>query len=485
MAKILFTHSYFLQFDPKQWELQQPYAPLGTLYAAALIRSNNFEVALHDTMFCKQADELIAPLKAFNPDWLVIYDDGFNYLTKMCLSNMRDAAYDMIRIAKTAGCKVAVSSSDSTDNYVEYLAVGADVVLLGEAEKTLEELLLLDEKKLDWQHIKGIAYQHDNEVKKNTKREVLKNLDDLPYPAWDLVKMTAYKNAWLNSTGYFSINMGTTRGCPFKCNWCAKPIYGNRYNSRSPENVVAELLMLKNLYQYNHVWFCDDIFGLKPQWVNQFANELKKHNLSFEFKIQSRVDLLLENQQIEDLARAGCTNVWVGAESGSQKILDAMDKGTQVAQIYEATRLLKKHHIKPAFFIQFGYPGENMDDILKTINMINDLLPEDIGVSISYPLPGTLFYENVKSQLKQKTHWTDSDDLTLMFKNSYSANFYKQLHRYVHKNYRKHQALDAIINLIKKPTLQKIKTIRRAGSYLYYVPATIIEKNKLMRLQND
>jgi hypothetical protein len=126
-----------------------------------------------------------------------------------------------------------------------------------------------------------------------------------------------------------------------------------------------------------------------------------------------------------------------------------------------------------------------MDDILKTINMINDLLPEDIGVSISYPLPGTLFYENVKSQLQQKTHWTDSDDLTLMFKNTFTANFYKQLHRYVHKNYRKHQALEAIINIIKKPTLQKIKTIKRAGSYLYYVPATIYEKNKLMRLQHD
>ena len=191
--------------------------------------------------------------------------------------------------------------------------------------------------------------------------------------------------------------MSTTRGCPFKCNWCAKPIYGNRYNSRSVKHVIAELKYLNQIFDFDHIWFCDDIFGLKPGWVEEFAKAVANEKLTFKFKIQTRVDLLLEENTIELLAAAGCETAWVGAESGSQKILDAMDKGTQVSQIYEATRLLKKHGIKPAFFLQFGYPGETMQDIQLTIQMLNDLLPDDIGISVSYPLPVTKFFEQVKS----------------------------------------------------------------------------------------
>jgi radical SAM superfamily enzyme YgiQ (UPF0313 family) len=483
--KVLITHSYFLRFDPKQWSLQQPYAPLGTMYAAAVLRKINCDVRFYDTMFAQKADEIIPLLNSHKPDWFIIYDDGFNYLTKMCLTNMRDAAFEMIEMAKNRGCKVAVSSSDSTDHYAAYLQKGADIILLGEAEETLEELIRLDRQQQNWQHIKGIACSVNENIVVNPRRAVIKNLDDIPFPAWDMVDVAQYKKRWLQSSGYFSINMGTTRGCPYKCNWCAKPIYGNRYNNRTVENVVEELKMLKKNYQFDHVWFCDDIFGLKPGWVKAFADLVEHEKLKFEFKIQSRVDLLLEDKQISDLARAGCTNVWVGAESGSQKILDAMDKGTKVEQIYEATRLLKKNGIKPAFFIQFGYIGEKMEDIDKTIQMINDLLPEDIGVSVSYPLPGTQFYERVKHDLVNKTNWSDSDDLALMFKNTYTAEFYKQLHRYVHKNYRKHQALDTIKYLMKAPQKSSIGKVKRAASYAWYVPATIIEKRKLKRLQHE
>lgn len=485
MMKVLITHSYFLRFDAKQWGLQQPYAPIGAMYASAVLRNMNCEVSFHDTMFAEKGDEVIAPLNKHKPDWFIIYDDGFNYLTKMCLTNMREAAFEMIQLAKDSGCKVAVSSSDSTDRYEEYLQKGADVVLLGEAEETIQELIKLDAEQQSWHHIKGIACKIAIDTICNPRRAVIKDLDNIPFPAWDLIDMAQYKQRWLSSSGYFSINMGTTRGCPYKCNWCAKPIYGNRYNNRSVENVVEELKMLKEKYAFDHVWFCDDIFGLKPGWVKAFADLLEKETIKFQFKIQSRVDLLLEDKQIADLARAGCNNVWVGAESGSQKILDAMDKGTQVEQIYEATRLLKKHGIKPAFFIQFGYPGETMKDIEKTMDMINDLLPEDIGVSVSYPLPGTKFYEQVKHEMVNKTNWSDSDDLALMFKNTYQADFYKQLHRYVHKNYRKHQAVETIKLLFNSPSKSTYFTLKRAASYAWYLPATIIEKKKLNRLQHE
>ena len=484
MKKILFTHSYFLRFDPKQWATGQPYAPLGTLYAAALTREHGYDVHFFDAMFARQAEEIIPQLENIKPDFFVIYDDGFNYLTKMCLTNMRKAAFKMIQFAKEKDCKVIVSSSDSTDRFEMYLNEGADFILLGEAEQTLLELVnSIGKNETDFFHIESLAFRHNNAVVKTARRSVMKELDTLPFPAWDLVDMEPYRNMWLKHAGYFSMNMGTTRGCPFKCNWCAKPIYGNRYNVRSPENAVAELMMLKEKYNFDHIWFCDDIFGLKPGWVNAFANLVEKNKLHFKFKMQGRVDLLLQENNIKDLARAGCDNIWMGAESGSQKILDAMDKGTTVEQIYEATHLLKKTGIKPSFFIQFGYLNETRSDIEKTIGMINKLLPYEIGISVSYPLPGTGFYEKVKDQLKEKTNWTDSDELALMFSNTFKPAFYKQLHTYVHKTYRKHVAFENLKQLFLHPFKSNVRTVKKAVSGIYYLPAAFFDKQKLRKLE--
>jgi len=486
MSKILFSHSYFLRFDQKQWSIGQPYAPLGTLYAAASMRKNGYSVSVFDTMFVHKPEEVIPLLENTSPDFFVIYDDGFNYLTKMCLTNMREAAFKMIQYAKAKGCTVIVSSSDSTDRFEMYLNEGADFILLGEAELTLLELIKnIEQKQQDFFGIQGLAFKHNNSVVKTTRRTVMRDLDELPFPAWDLIDMEPYRRSWLKNAGYFSMNMGTTRGCPFKCNWCAKPIYGNRYNSRSPQNVIDELKMLKEKYAFDHIWFCDDIFGLKPGWVNEFATLTEKEELRFKFKIQSRADLLVQENYIVDLARAGCDNVWMGAESGSQKILDAMDKGTLVSQIYEATSLLKKHHIKPSFFIQFGYLGETKDDIEKTIAMINQLLPYEIGISVSYPLPGTGFYEKVKNELHNKSNWTDSDEMALMFRNTYQPAFYKQLHSYVHKSYRKHIAFENLRQLFTDHAKLNFVIVKKILSGLYYAPATFFEKMKLQQLEKD
>jgi radical SAM superfamily enzyme YgiQ (UPF0313 family) len=245
---------------------------------------------------------------------------------------------------------------------------------------------------------------------------------------------------------------------------------------------VAEEISYLNLhFAPDHIWFCDDIFGLKPGWVNKFAIITEQQKFKIRFKIQCRADLLLQEDYIADLAKAGCESVWMGAESGSQKILNAMDKGTKVPQIYEATNLLKKHGIKPAFFLQFGYPGETWEDINATLKMLLELMPYDIGISVSYPLPGTVFYENVKEQLKQKANWTDSDELALMFRNTYPPKFYKQLHRYVHKLYRGKQAVNSIKNIIAKPFSINGTELRKALSILYYRPAILVYKWKIKK----
>lgn len=449
--KVLFTHSWFMKYDPKQWHIMEPYPPLATISAAAVLREEGCEVKLHDVMFEDTPESIIPVLKEWKPEVLVICDDGFNYLTKMCLTNMREAAWKMAEYAKEQDCTVIVSSSDATDHTEAYLDHLADYIVIGEVEQTLSELTnyLQQRTKITKEEIKGLVWKEDNEVKRSLPRPVLQQLDQLPLPAWNLVDMDKYKQAWINKHGFFSINCSTTRGCPFKCNWCAKPIYGNRYNARTPEHVVTELAYLHHHYGFDHVWFCDDIFGLKPGWVKQFAELLQKQKLRFKFKIQSRADLLLTDEQIIPLAEAGCENVWMGAESGSQKILDAMDKGITTEQIAEATRLLKAHHIQPAFFLQFGYPGEEMPDIRKTIEMVSELQPSAIGISVSYPLPGTKFYDHVKEQLNQKANWTDSNDLDLMFRNTYSPAFYKQLHQYVHNHFRVLRAQSQISELLR------------------------------------
>jgi len=473
-----------MRFDPKQWATGQPYPPIGTLYAAALMRDKGYHVSFWDSMFASGPEELIPQFEKNDPGYFVIYDDGFNYLTKMCLTNMREAAFEMIHFAKQKNCIVIVSSSDSTDHYERYLQEGADFILLGEAEQTLLELIVsIEQGQKDFLQIPGLAFKQKKAITKTIRRAILKELDSLPFPAWDLLDINAYRKLWLKHKGYFSLNMATTRGCPFKCNWCAKPIYGNRYNCRSPQNVVTELKILKENFHFDHIWFCDDIFGLKPGWVHEFADLIEKEKLDLKFKIQARADLLLQENYIKDLARAGCKNIWMGAESGSQKILNAMDKGTKVEQIYEATRLLKKNNIHPSFFIQFGYPDETKEDILKTIRMINELLPYEIGISVSYPLPGTLFYDKVKTQLREKSNWTDSDDLALMFRNTYKPGFYKQLHRYTHKTYRQHIALETIKNILIKPASLNFYKLKKALSFLYYTPAVWFARHKLNELE--
>ena len=485
MSKLLFTHSYFLRFDPKQWKLGQPYAPLGTLYAAAFMRQKGYEVALHDSQLTEGPSTLIPVLDEIRPDYLIIYDDGFNYLTKMCLTNMRDAAFAMIAMAKERGCRVIVSSSDATDHFQKYLRAGADIVLIGEAEQSLLEVIQNWDEGKELTEIRGIALAQNDQVIKTYHREVMRDLDALPLPAWDLVDFEPYRQMWLASAGFFSVNIGTTRGCPFKCNWCAKPIYGNRYHSRSPQQVVEEIKWLRQLTSFEHIWFCDDIFGLKPGWVQQFADLVENEELRFHFKIQSRADLLLQERYVEALARAGCSQVWMGAESGSQKILDAMDKGITVDQIRNATALLKKYEIQPCLFIQFGYLGETREDIRKTIQLIHELMPHDIGISVSYPLPGTGFYEKVKADLKDKTNWTDSDELALMFRNTYSPAFYKKLHRYVHYRFRMQKGWVTMRRMMRAPFSVQLSDLKLMAGSVYYFPKTLLYSRQLKQKAHE
>jgi anaerobic magnesium-protoporphyrin IX monomethyl ester cyclase len=481
--KILFTHSYFYKLDAKQWRFKQPYPPLGTILAAAVMREQGYTVSLFDTNLKDDPREIIPFLKQHLPKYVVIYDDGFNYLTKMCLTNMREAAFIMAAESKQLGCTVILSSSDAADHYDKYFDHGVDFVVKGEGEETLKELITTLDKKEDHTKLSGIVYRKNTVSVVAPGRPVLRDLDVLPLPAWDLVDIESYRKIWMKHHGYFSINLATTRGCPFKCNWCAKPIYGNRYTSRSPLHVINEIDFLIKTFSPDHFWMSDDIFGLKPGWVQEFNELVKARKLNFKFKIQSRVDLLLQDNTLTALAQSGAETIWVGAESGSQKILDAMDKGTTVPQIYEATQRMKQKGIKVGFFLQFGYLGETQQDIDSTLKMVLDLMPDEMGISVSYPLPGTKFYEKVKDQLHEKQNWSDSDDLSMMFKSTFNSAYYKELHRYIHAVYRKHKGYAIFQKLFRNPLRLNYGDLRSGLATFYYIPTSFAQHKKLEKLK--
>jgi len=277
----------------------------------------------------------------------------------------------------------------------------------------------------------------------------------------------------------------TTRGCPYNCIWCAKPIYGNHYNSRSPLNVVQEMVYLQNTFSPDQIWFADDIFGLKPAWTAAFAEQVRIHNLRMPFTIQSRVDLLLENDRIQSLKKAGCRKIWLGIESGSQKILDAMQKGITVEQIRTVSPVLRESGIGQAFFLQLGFPEEKKEDIRKTIDLLTDLMPDDVGISVTYPLPGTKFYDSVKKRMDIKSNWEDSDDLALLFKSTFTPGCYKLLHRYIHKHFRYKQSIFFLKKIFRNPAGINRVELRRIILLPWYLAFSLAYKIMLSIKEND
>ncbi len=434
-VEVLLTHSYHLYYDRKQAERQQPYPPLGTMYAAALLREAGFSVAIFDTMIDDPDAGFAHALAQHQPRIVVLCEDSFNFLSKMCLTRMREVSLMMREQSVQYDIPIVVHGSDSSDNVRTYLDRGFDAVLLGECEQTLVELLraILREGQRGIWKVPGLAYldRTSREVVFTASRTERSDLDQLSFPARDMLAIDRYSAIWRKHHGRSSTNLVASRGCPFRCNWCAKPIYGHKFLLRSADSVAEEMQLLKFEYGVEHLWFADDIFALNRTWVRDFADAVERRDAVIPFKIQSRADLM-SAETVSALKRAGCEEVWMGAESGSQAILDAMDKGLTVASIHRARTRLGGAGIRAAFFLQFGYPGETIKEIEETIALVRNCRPDDIGVSVSYPLPGTTFYQRVAEQLGAKRNWIDSHDLSVMFRAAYTDEFYRSLRNALH-----------------------------------------------------
>jgi len=485
MNEVVIGQSYFLRFDPKLWQAMQPYPPLGSLLAAACVRQRGYDVALFDAMLATSPACWSEYLDRHNPRFAVLFEDNFNYLSKMCLSRMRQAAFAMIRAARDHHAVVIVCGSDATDHAARYIAEGAHAVLNGEGEATLLELLdrLTGRRQMALESIRGLSISPHlwalagqeapadtgtDSIVRNAPRPVLRDLDALPFPAWDLIDLEPYRRMWQTRHGRFSMNMVTTRGCPFHCNWCAKPIWGQTYHQRSPENVAQEMATLRERYAPDHISFSDDIIGLKRGWMAAFADAVETRGVRTPFKCLSRADLLLRPGEIDALARAGCETVWIGAESGAQTILDAMDKGTEVSQIRDCAQRVHTAGMRIGFFLQFGYPGETRANIDATRALVREARPDEIGISVSYPLPGTPFFERVHTELGDKRNWIDSDDLDMMYRGPFTTAFYRQLHKVVSKEFRARKASDAVIAGFGRRFSLGKQPLRKLGAAVFH-----------------
>ena len=435
---VLLAHSYFLRHDAKQVRKMKPYPPLATLLAAAVLRREGEDVRLFDAMLAPGVSSFADALDRHDPGVVAIVEDNFNFLTKMCTERMRRDSLDMIRMAAQEGARVLVSGSDASDHPHLYLAAGAAAVIMGEPDLALAEIVarLRTGAGADLADVKGLVLPGSDPalagVRHTGTRPPIHDLDDLPLPSWDLVDVAEYRSTWREMHGHLSWNVVTSRGCPYGCNWCAKPLFGRRYTQRSAAGVAEEMKALKESVAPDRIWFADDIFGLTARWIRDFADEVEARGARIPFTMQSRVNLM-SSPVVEALVRAGAEEVWLGVESGSQRILDAMDKGTRLDEIREGTGALKAGGIKACWFIQLGYPGEGWHEILLTRDLIRSERPDEIGVSVAYPLPGTEFHRRVRDQLGGKRNWVDSDDLAMLFQGTFTTSFYRKVRDLLHR----------------------------------------------------
>jgi anaerobic magnesium-protoporphyrin IX monomethyl ester cyclase len=413
---ILLTHGYFLYEDPKELQIMKPYPPLGILYICSHLRRKGLRAEVFDSTF-RSRQELWDVLRQGTPSVLGIYA---NLMT-------RSNVIEILRVAKESGWQTVVGGPEPGAYVQEYLAAGADVVVIGEGEITLEELVpALRVRAFDSLHqIDGIAFQAPNGAVIRTKpRAQIKDIDAQPWPARESIDMTRYVEVWREHHGMGSVSLITARGCPYRCRWCSHEVFGKTHRRRKPTSVADELEWLIDRYQPQMAWMADDVFTIHHGWLFQYATELKRRGLKLPFECISRADRL-NRQVIETLAEMACFRVWIGSESGSQRILDAMEREVTVEQVQSAVTLCKSAGIQTGMFLMWGYEGEDLSDIEATVEHVKRADPDIFFTTVAYPIKGTPYFSDVAERVASLKPWSDSSDRDFRIRSRHSRQFYK------------------------------------------------------------
>ena len=415
MTDILLGHAYFLKYDLIERRVMKPYPPLGILYLSAFLKREGFSVEVFDATF-RDFGDFEDTVKRVRPRILGLYA---NIIT-------RENVLRLARIAKANGVEfVLAGGPDASEWCDQYFANGVDIIGLNEGELTLQELIprLQQSGMKDIERVSGIMFSRNGRVQRTAPRQTINNLDSLPWPDRDVLNMDEYFKAWKSHHGESSVSLITARGCPFHCAWCSSEVFGHTHRQRSPKDVVDEMLMLKERYNPDIMWISDDVLTINKKWTHEFIREVKARNAQHPYECLSRVDLV-DYEILKGLRETGCFRIWYGAESGSQKVLDSMTKGTTVAQVREAARITQEVGIQAGFFILLGYPDETTADIRMTIDFLKDTRPDVVGTSVAFPIKGTEFYHRVEKSIIPNENWSSRNQNKLLFKGKYPRLYY-------------------------------------------------------------
>jgi len=414
--KVLLTHAYFLEDDAKEQQIMRPYPPLGLLYIATYLDEHNISNKVFDTTFSSKK-EFQKVLLDEKPQTIGIY---VNLMTKL---NVLEAILFIKN--NLPDTHIILGGPEVTYSAENFLRYGADYIVIGEGEETMKELVesLTLNRESDFSSIHGIAFLKDNQFLQTPAREKVRELDDLPTPNRKKIDLTLYLNAWKKHHGKNAISISTMRGCPYTCKWCSRAVYGLSYRRRSAKKVVEELSLIKKDYNPDSLWFVDDVFTISHKWMTSFRDELQSKNFIIPYECITRADRMSE-EVIKMLKETGCFRVWIGAESGSQKVIDLMDRRVDVNQVRDMIRLTKKYGIETGTFIMLGYPGETEEDIEETIHHLKESNPDYFTITVAYPIKGTELYQEVEAHQTTQLDWATSTDRQIDFKRTFSRRYY-------------------------------------------------------------
>lgn len=423
MPDILLTHGYFLCEDEKEQQIMKPYAPLGLLYISAYLRRAGYDVEIYDSTWGSKP-ELYQRLARETGGVLGIYT---NLIT-------RGNVVAIIGQAKLHGWTVVVGGPESANYPEQYLDHGADVVVTGEGEETLAELLpLLANRGPHRLHgVAGATFRDDaGQTVVNEARAQIADLDSLPWPDRERIDLPRYVDAWRSHHGAGSVNLITARGCPYKCKWCSHAVFGYSYRRRNFIDCADELQHINEVYRPDQVWYSDDVFTINHRWLHNYAGELKRRGLRLPFETISRADRMMKEEVLETLAEMGCYRIWIGAESGSQRILDAMQRGVKVEQVEWATKAAQRHGIQVGMFLMWGYDGEELEDIEATIEQLKRWNPDLFLTTVAYPIKNTPYFQTVADRAVMSKEWSTGTDRDFAIRGRHSRRYYQHADRWL------------------------------------------------------
>ena len=397
MTAVLLIYPFFL---PRRDRSVFRFPPLGVGYLAASLQKAGHDVHLVDCTFLDRKEAFRKAL-AVKAEVVGIY----------CMVTMLD---DCLRFAELlrANCRHLVAGGPLPTCDPEPFLKYFDVVVRGEGEQTMQELLRAFEEPAELDTIAGIVYRTNGEwpakgrLIYTQERKFAKELDRIPFPARELLPNESYIRYGRKKYGYSITTVMSTRGCPFRCEFCSNVVFGGSYRERSPHNVVDEIEAVLAL-GYDRVSFADDVFTMKKERVIGVCHEIRRRGLHFNWECLGRVDALDYPTALE-MKEAGCTRIFFGIESGDDRILDLMDKKITTDEACRAVDAAHRAGLQVGAFFIICYPGETEDTVLKTLHFATSLPLDYLGLSMPYPLPGTDLYKRTKDRITREWHPDDS-----------------------------------------------------------------------------